>query len=155
MDCHIARPRRTRYPFPNHQIARPHTIRQICQTRSRRPCSPTSPILPRVCSPQPAVATTTRPYEHVRIVRTRTAVGSAPSRCPVAASFRKIKINSSTSNNKPFYPHSHRSRRAPRRGTPHWATPRDIPRCYRASRRATPRTARVLSFLAFGARMAR
>lgn len=159
MDCHIARPRRTRYPFPNHQTARPHTMRQICQTHSRRPCSPTSPILPQVCSSQPAVAISTRHYKHVRIVRPRTVVGFVPSRCPVAASFHKTNSNSgngnNNNNNKPLYPHSHRSHRALRRGTPHWATRRNIQRCCRASRRATPRTARVLSFLAFAVQMPR
>jgi len=158
MGCHIARGRRTRYPFPNHQTARAHTMRQICQTHSRRPCSPTSPILPQVYSPQPAVAISTRPYKHVGTVRMLTAVGSVPSRYPVAASFHKINSNSNSSSNsnnsnsRRLYPHSHHSHRALQRGTPHWATPRDIPRCYRASRHATPRTARVLSFLAFAVR---
>jgi hypothetical protein len=157
MDCHIARGRRTRYPFPNHQTARPLTTRQICQTHSRHPCSPTSPILPQVYSPQPVVAITTRPCKHVGIVRMLTAVGSVPSRYPVAASFRKINSSSSSNNNNNnrFDPHSHHSHRALRRGTPHWTTPRDIPRCYRASRRATPRTARALSFLAFAVRKGR
>lgn len=155
MDCRIARARRTRYPFPNHQITRPHTTRRICQARSRRPCSPTSPTLPRVCSPQPAAATTTRPCKHARTVRTRTAVGSAPSRYPDAASFRKINSNSNNGNNSPSCPRSRRSRRALRRGTPRWATRQDTPRCCRASRRATPQTARVLSILAFAVRTPR
>jgi hypothetical protein len=155
MDYHIARERRTRYPFPNHQTARPHTMRQICQTHWQSPCSPTSPILPQVYSPQPAVAITTRPYKHVQIVRTLTAVGSVPSRYPVAASFHKINSNNNISNNNRFNPHFHHSHRALRHGTPHWATRRDILRCYRASRRAMPRTARVLSILAFSVRRVR
>ena len=152
MGCHIVRPRRTRCPFLSHQTARQHTMRQICQTRSRRPCSPTSPILPQVYSPLPAVAITTPPYKRVQIVRTLTAIGSAPSRYPVAASFHRIN----NSNNNCFYnPHSRHSHRALRPGTPHWATRLGIPLCYRASRRATPRTARVPSFLAFAVRRAR
>jgi hypothetical protein len=156
MDCHTARGRRTRYPFLNHQTARPHTMRQICQTHSRRPCSPTSPILPQVYSPQPAVAISTRPYKHVGIVRMLIAVGSVPSRYLVAASFHRINDNnnssSSNNNNNRFPPHSHHSHRALRRGTPQWATPRDILHCYRASRLATPQIVRVLSFLAFAVR---
>jgi hypothetical protein len=152
MDCHIARARRTQYPFQNHQTARPHTMRQICQTHSRRPCSPTSPILPQVYSPQPAAVITTRPYKRVGIVRTLTAVGFVPSRYPAAASFHKINSNNSSSSNNRFNLHSHHSHRALRRGTPHWTTLRDILRCYRVLRRATPRTARVLSFLAFAVR---
>jgi len=155
MDYHIALGRRIRYPFPNHQTARPHTMRRIYRPASRRPCSPTSPILPQVYSPQPAVAITTRPYKHVQIVRRLIAIGSVPPRYRVAASFHKVNSNYNVSNNSHFNPHSHHNHRALRRGTLRWATPRDIPRCYRASRRATPRTARVLSFLAFAVRRGR
>lgn len=149
MDYHIARPRRTLYPFLNHQTAHPHTMRRICQPISRHPSSHTSRILPQVYSPQLVVAIDIRPYKHVQIVRRLIAVGSAPSRYPVAASLHKFNC----SNNNRFKPHSCHSRRALRRGTLRWATPQDIRRCYRASRRVTPRTAHVLSILAFAVRM--
>ncbi len=132
MGCRIVRVRRTRCPSRNHLIARLHTMRQIYQTHSPRPSSPTSPILPQVCSPPPAVATATRPCKRVQIANRLIVAGSVPSRYPVAASFHKINSSSNSSNNKCLNLHSHHNHRALRRGTPHWAIRRDILLSYRA-----------------------